>query len=195
MEKIHRRSFKVDFTLIDDTAPYFEGCFIRYNSPANYLNSEWREQIAPGAVSLNDDMVCLYNHNPDFILGRQSAGTFELDDRDDGLYGRCLLNMDDSDAKNVYARVKRGDISGCSFGFFIDDQEVDRANQLVTLTRLRAREVSITPFPFYGSTSMEARCEAVVKEKNLQELRLKFLKRRLEKYGTKSNVIKKRSRD
>lgn len=181
---IQRRDFDAEFTFQDDEQPCFEGYFIRYNTPDSYGSTEWREQIAPGSVDLADDVVCLYNHNSDVVLGRVSSGTLQLEDREDGLYGRCLLNMDDTEARNVYSRVKRGDIKGCSFGFFIEDQEVDRDNQLITLTKVRTHEVSITPFPFYTETTMEARNRVIAdtdKLEHMKQLKADFIKRRLSK--------------
>lgn len=169
--KIQTRDFKTTYETWDEGV--FEGYFIRYNSPAPYLGSDWREQIDPDAINLNGDTLCLYNHNHDLILGRESAGTLEVEKRPDGLFGRCILNLEDSDARNVYARVKRGDIKGCSFGFTINDQDVDTENKLITLRDLDVFEISVCPMPFYRDTSVSARniCDSLKSE---------FLRRRLE---------------
>ena len=42
-----------------------------------------------------------------------------------GLWGRITINGEDTDAMNLYARVKRGDMSQCSFGFDILQERTD----------------------------------------------------------------------
>src|SRR5262249_1804476 len=48
---------------------------------------EFREQIAPGAFreALAGDVVALYNHNRDAVLGRTSSGTLRLNEDAKGL--------------------------------------------------------------------------------------------------------------
>ena len=42
-----------------------------------------------------------------------------------GLWGQITINENDSDALNLYERVKRGDVDQCSFGFNILNEETD----------------------------------------------------------------------
>lgn len=71
------------------------------------------------------------------------------------------INRDDSDAMNAYARIQRGDITGCSFGFDIAAQETDyRDDGTVhwTITRVSPLyEISPCTFPAYADTSVTAR--------------------------------------
>ena len=121
------------------------------------------ESIAPGAFddSVSDDVRALYNHNIDIVLGRTSAGTMEIRQDSHGLWGRVKINRDDSDAMNAYARIQRGDITGCSFGFDIAAQETDyRDDGTVhwTITRVSPLyEISPCTFPAYADTSVTAR--------------------------------------
>lgn len=173
-KKIQIRNSPSEFVLNEEQEPTLEGYFIKYNSPAPYGDG-WYEQVAPESVHLNRDVLCLYNHNHDMVLGRESAGTFELENRADGLFGRCKLNLDDSDARNIYARVKRGDIKGCSFGFYINDTDTDYDNKLVTLRDIDVFELSVCPFPFYESTTMDARDK-------FNSLKKEFLIRRFKRW-------------
>ena len=79
------------------------------------------EEIAPGAFdnTLGNDIRALINHDTTFVLGRNKAGTLELKADSHGLWGRVKINPNDTDAVNVYERVKRGDVDQCSFGFNI----------------------------------------------------------------------------
>lgn len=155
--------FKADES--EGNAKKLAGYFVRYNEAAQAKPYDYYEKIIPGVFkdSLgSSDIRCLYNHNNDFVLGRQSAGTLELEDREDGLFGTVTINEADTDALNVYERVKRGDITGCSFGAWVDEEEMVEDGELTLFEMRRAEliEVSITPFPFYPTTTMEVAADS-----------------------------------
>ena len=67
----------------------------------------------------------------------------------------------------LYERVKRGDVSQCSFGFDIIDQDVeykDGEPTVWTIRKVKLYEVSVVTFPAYTDTGVEAR------RKDLSEL-------------------------
>lgn len=151
---------------------YLEGYFSVFNA----IYELWpgaTESIAPGAFdeSVTDDVRCLYNHNSDLVLGRTTARTLELRQDSKGLWGRVQINREDSEAMNAYARINRGDITGCSFGFDISAQETEyREDGTVhwTITKVKPLyEVSPCTFPAYEDTSVSAR------KRDLDELRKK----------------------
>lgn len=121
------------------------------------------ESIAPGAFddSISGDVRALYNHDHNIVLGRTSAGTLELKQDSHGLWGRISINRADSDAVNAYERIKRGDITGCSFGFEVESEETEyREDGSVhwTLTRINPLyEISPCVFPAYDATTVSAR--------------------------------------
>lgn len=141
---------------------YIEGYFAVFNSVYELWPGA-TESIAPGAFddSVSDDVRALYNHNTDLVLGRTSAGTMEIKQDSRGLWGRIRINRDDSDAMNAYARIRRGDITGCSFGFDIADQETEyREDGTVHWTIKRVSplyEISPCTFPAYQDTTVSAR--------------------------------------
>lgn len=153
-----------DITTRDDTDGdlYLEGYFAVFNEDYNVWNGA-TESIAPGAFddSVSGDVRALYNHNDDLILGRTSAGTLELKQDSRGLWGRIKMNRNDSDAMNAYARIQRGDITGCSFGFDIESENTDyRDDGTVhwTITKVNPLyEVSPCVFPAYEQTNVSAR--------------------------------------
>ena len=111
----------------DDTEnneKHLVGFFARYDDVYQVWDGV-TESIAPGAFtnSIHGDVRALYNHNTDIVLGRTSAGTLKLEDRAEGLWGDITLNSNDTEALNIYERTKRGDVSGCSFGFEIEKEE------------------------------------------------------------------------
>ena len=94
-------------------------------------------------------------------MGRTKAGTVELKEDSHGLWGQIRINRDDGDAMNLYARVQRGDVDQCSFGFDIERETfVDLSNgccrwEIEKVSRLY--EVSVCTFPAYEETSVQAR--------------------------------------
>lgn len=153
-----------DITTRNDTDGdlYLEGYFAVFNEDYNVWNGA-TESIAPGAFddSVSGDVRALYNHNDDLILGRTSAGTLELKQDSRGLWGRIKMNRNDSDAMNAYARIQRGDITGCSFGFDIESESTDyRDDGTVHWTINKVNplyEVSPCVFPAYEQTNVSAR--------------------------------------
>ena len=138
-----------------------EGYFSVFNS--NYtLWPGATESVDPGAFdnTLSDDIRALINHDTTLVLGRNKAGTLELKEDARGLWGKITINPNDSDAMNLYERVKRGDVDQCSFGFDIEDEEAEfREDGSVhwTIKRVRLYEVSCCTFPAYEDTSIAAR--------------------------------------
>ena len=147
-----------------DGQKIIEGYFAVFNQRTE-LWDDFFEEIVPGAFDESlktNDIRCLFNHNSDVVLGRNGSNTLTLHADTYGLYGSVVINPNDTQATDIYARVERGDITGCSFGFntYFDDEEYIRNPDGTTLCRvLKAdvREISICPFPAYPQTVIQAR--------------------------------------
>lgn len=156
------RSIPVEFTTReDDDNPVIEAYFSVYNS-LYQIAPGMSESIAPGAFekSLSGDIRALINHDTTLVLGRTSAHTLDLRDDSHGLFGVVKINRNDSDAMNIYARVKRGDVSQCSIGFSIIGEDTDiREDGSVhwTIREAELIECSLCTFPAYTETSAKAR--------------------------------------
>lgn len=109
------------------------------------------------------DVRALIDHESRLVLGRTTAGTLSLKVDERGLWGSIEINENDTDAMNVYARVARGDVNQCSFGFEILDEErtIDEAagNVHYTIKSVRLWEVSVVTFPAYEATGVSARAK------------------------------------
>jgi HK97 family phage prohead protease len=137
------------------------------------------EVLAPGCfdrvLRSNPDVVCLFNHNADHVLGRTSAGTLRLTADSKGLNFECDL-PNTSAGNDVRESIKRGDICGCSFAFKLDpnggDDEFTECRGddgepaiLRTIRNVQVlQDVSPVTYPAYGGTSISARFNQVTSE-------------------------------
>lgn len=165
-----------------------EGYFVVFNSQTELWTGAY-EEIAPQALddTLSNDIRALINHDTTLVLGRNKAGTLELKTDSRGLWGSIKINPNDTDAVNLYERVKRGDVDQCSFGFNVTSEETDwRDDGTVkwTITGVDLHEVSVCTFPAYEDTGVAARSKEVEQHKEKQlEVRKAKLKERLNKHG------------
>lgn len=139
-----------------------EGYFAVFDSPYTLWDGV-TEIVKPGAFSgcLSGDIRALIDHDTRLVLGRTKAGTLELREDARGLWGSIKINRADTDAMSLYARVQRGDVDQCSFGFDIEEEtfvdlgdgrcrwEITKVNPLY--------EVSVVTFPAYEETAVKAR--------------------------------------
>jgi HK97 family phage prohead protease len=138
-----------------------EGYFAVFNSIYQIFD-DLSESVAPGAFddTLGDDIRALINHDSSLVLGRNTAHTLDLRQDEHGLWGSITINPNDQDAMNLYARVQRGDVDQCSFGFDIlsEDYDVrDDGSVHWTIKKVRLYEVSVCTFPAYEETNVKAR--------------------------------------
>jgi HK97 family phage prohead protease len=115
-----------------------------------------REQVAPGAFAdaiSKDDVRALINHDANYVLGRTKAGTLSLREDNRGLYYE-VIPPDTQTARDLMTSIKRGDISGSSFGFFILDKTMTKAKDytLRTIKKVKLLDVSVVTFPAYPQT-------------------------------------------
>ena len=164
-----------------------EGYFVVFNSETK-LFENYYEEISDKAFKDIDltDIRALADHDTAKVLGRTKSNTLKLSVDDKGLYGEITINKNDSEAVNLYERVKRGDIDQCSFGFnILNEQMEQRADGTTkwTITEIELFEVSVVTFPAYADTSVEARSEQMkqMKQRNLQT-RKQQLKERINKW-------------
>lgn len=161
-DRRHLRAVSENFTVRDeDGGKFLEGYFAVFNSDYEIWDG-MTESIAPGAFasSLSGDIRALVNHDSSLVLGRTKAGTLELREDSRGLWGRVTLNAADSDAVNLYERVRRGDVDGCSIGFNIKREEHSSHDGVDhwTILEVELHEVSVCTFPAYTETNIAARC-------------------------------------
>lgn len=168
------RTVGTDFkTREEGEQPIIEGYFAVFDSIYK-IGEQMTESIQQGAFtsSLGNDVRALTNHDTTLVLGRTKANTLELREDEHGLWGKITVNPKDSEAMNLYERVKRGDVDQCSFGFDIKSERTDFSeNGSVhwTIEDVELYEVSCCTFPAYESTEIVARTnerKELIKRKN-----------------------------
>jgi HK97 family phage prohead protease len=176
MEKQLNRAFAHGLTVrAGDAAPNSIGTLDGYAAVFNQetklfegRNVVFYERIAPSAfkesLARNDDIRALFNHDSGNLLGRRSSNTLELSEDDKGL--RVAIHLPDTQVgRDTLASVKRGDLTGMSFGFYIrkqSEQREEAANggKAIIRTTIEAAdliEVSPVTFPAYPQTELAAR--------------------------------------
>lgn len=165
---------------VDDEKQIVEGYALRFNKLSNDLGG-FVEEISPEALKEADlsDVRCLIDHDSSKVLGRTTSETLELNVDDEGLYFRCQL-PNTTYAKDLYENIRLGNISNCSFGFILDDEDGDsfekREDGLFkrTLRKIRSLfDVSIVTYPAYNDTDVAPALRSIeaIKESEQEELR------------------------
>lgn len=126
------------------------------------LDMGFRERIAQGAFTqalARSDTRALFNHDPNYVLGRQQAGTLTLREDEQGLY---MENTppDTQWARDLMVSIERRDISQMSFGFTVkqDDWRKVDGEWVRTLLEIdQLFDVSPVTFPAYPDTQVALR--------------------------------------
>ena len=121
----------------------------------------FKEKVRKGAFaeSIGRDYIrALFNHDPNYVLGRNRAGTLELVEDDVGLRV-SITPPDTSWARDITTSIRRGDISQMSIGFVVEDDEWSSKDGIDTreLKKVRLFDVSPVTFPAYTATDVGVR--------------------------------------
>lgn len=196
--KYQTRSFKTGDTALianlstrDDGTQekVIEGYFAVFNQETELWPGAY-EEISPDAFNetLSEDIRALINHDTTLVLGRNTSGTLELKADARGLWGSIKTNPNDMDAMNLYERVRRGDVTQCSFGFDILKEKTewrDDGSVKWILEKVKLYEVSVCTFPAYEGTGVQARHDEVKQHQKRQlEQRKKEVKERIKNVKT-----------
>ena len=140
------------------------GVAIAYGTRSQDLGG-FVEIIEPGAFSkhlvTNPDVRCLYEHDKKDLLGRTASGTLKISDSPQGL----AVEIDPPATRagaDCVELVKRGDLSGMSFGFTVvrDRWDMKQKPALRTVLEARLHEVTVTSNPAYLASAIALRCAA-----------------------------------
>ncbi len=147
--------------------PVIEGYAAVFNE--QYDSGWFIETIKPGAfkraISEKQDVRCLFNHDPNNLLGRTKSNSLTINEDSKGLRYSCEMNPETRVATEVHSMVKRGDLDGCSFAFRVTkqtwrDEEDPGTKKMVhfrDIEDLELYDVGPVTFPAYEGTSVGAR--------------------------------------
>lgn len=132
----------------------------------------FREQIKKGAfddVLATSDCRALKNHDPNLLLGRESAGTLRLQANSVGLKFENDV-PDTTTGHDTYEEVRRGDLAGCSFAFTVSEDEWrhfdDGRPSERTIVRIgQLFDVGPVTYPAYEQTTVVARSVDAIRER------------------------------
>jgi HK97 family phage prohead protease len=131
-----------------------------FNSLSEDLGG-FREKINRNAFDnvLDDDVVAVFNHDMNMVLGRTTSGTLKLSVDDRGLFTE--IDMPNTTLGNDLTElVERGDISKMSFGFYVDRDEWEESEQDFVREVKEVKkliDVSLVTKPAYNETSVAVR--------------------------------------
>lgn len=168
LKPLTRSSFQCEVRAAnDERGAFITGRPIVYNSRTNI--GPYDEIIETGALNGTDlkDVRFLVNHDLSRIpLARSrnnnANSTMQLSVDDRGMTIRVNLDIENNmEARALYSSVQRGDISGMSFLFGIEDEEWENLESDHPTCHIRSIstviEVSAVTFPAYEDTEIYAR--------------------------------------
>ena len=139
-----------------------EGYAIVFNSESRDLGGFTevvKENALDKALERNTDVLALYGHDYQNVLGRQSADTLQLEKDERGI--KFTLDLPNTQlGRDVYTLVERGDLKGNSFGFTVEKDSWDKKGDKVIRTIEQVRdlfEISIVSLPAYEATELTKR--------------------------------------
>ena len=165
--EIRRYTFEMRADNNEQYGDFVTGKPILYNSLTNIGGFD--EIIEAGALDGADlkDVRFLVNHNTDMIPLARSRNnnensTMQMIVDSSGMNIRVNLDTaNNSEAKNLYSAIQRGDIDGMSFMFTVEADEWENLESDHPTRHIRkigkVFEVSAVTFPAYPETSISAR--------------------------------------
>lgn len=199
-KELERRSYSFEVRAEQgETGSRITGRPIVYNSRTD-IAGLFDEIIEEGALDHADlrDVRFLVNHDLSKIplaRSRNNNGNSTMQLRVDSAGMEIDVDLDtenNADARALYSAVSRGDITGMSFMFGVDDEEWDNIESDHPTRRIKAIstvvEVSAVSFPAYASTTINARSgEALESAKAALESAKKLTARSLESDESEKN--------
>lgn len=159
-----RRTVTAELELRADpgkTMPTVVGYAAVFNSLSQNLGG-FVEQVAPGAFRktiTEQDVRALFNHDPNFVLGRNRSETLRMGEDTYGLHYEVDLPNTQA-GRDVAEMIERRDVSGSSFGFRTIEDEWGTTEQdfpLRTLRSVQLFDVSPVTYPAYLGTESALR--------------------------------------
>lgn len=145
----------------DNDQPRLVGYAAVFNQVTDLLPG-FREVVRRGAFAKSireGDIRALWNHDPNYVLGRTRSGTLKLDEDEHGLKVE-IAPPNTAWARDLLESIKRADVDQMSFGFrVLQDRwtREDTEKPLRELLEVELFDVSPVTFPAYPETEIGVR--------------------------------------
>ena len=150
-------------TSTEGVPPVIEGHAAIFDSLSQDLGflMPFKERIKKGAFAdsiKRDDIRALFNHDPNYVLGRNRAKTLTLKETAKGLLVR-ITPPNTQWARDLAESISRGDVTQMSFGFLVEKESWTQAagEDIRTLEQVKLFDVSPVTFPAYLDTDVGVR--------------------------------------
>lgn len=170
-----------------------------FNEETN-IGEMFREKIMPGAFEKSikdDDIRALFNHDPNFVLGRNTSGTLKLKEDERGL----AIDIDPPDtqvARDLAVSINRGDISQMSFAFRASIVEWFQGEEnkpdLRVIKEAKLFDISPVTFPAYDGTDIAMRSHDTWKKETEEEEKKKLPTETDDDFQRNNKLMKLRQR-
>ncbi|MBT8460993.1 MAG: HK97 family phage prohead protease [Gemmatimonadetes bacterium] len=170
MKKTERRFYPIDTAPLrlerrgegDEAMTILRGMAPPYNAWSP-IYGDWQERIAPGAFAESDaDALATWEHDNAKIIGRESAGTLSIEDREDGSYWTVEMGKRSYEL-DLIESIERGEVKGASFEFLtVEDKwekTEDDGREIWQRTVMWAERHQVGPVasPFYPDSTVALR--------------------------------------
>jgi len=197
------RTYEFELRKAKDDKPKIVGYSAVFDQLSEDLGG-FREKIAKGAFSKTikeSDIKALFNHDPNYVLGRNRNSTLTLEEDDHGL--KVEIEPPDTQfANDLVKQIERGDIDQMSFGFITKADEWDEKGKepIRTLKDVELFDVSPVVFPAYEQTAVAVRStDEVYKDfirqsqeaQKSDDIKAKYQERKANLRKTKLEILKR----
>lgn len=160
-----------------EAGPVITGYAAVFNSETDL--GYFREVVKPGAfkraIKEKQDVRALWNHDPNYVLGRTKSGTLRLEEDKHGL--RIEINPPRTEfAESLVESINRGDIDQMSFAFRVPEggetwpEREDGKLPLRELRDVDLYDISPVCYPAYDTTSVGVRSAEDIYQEHIQSL-------------------------
>lgn len=151
------------YAVVWDT-PYFYGSATGSADDALFVEycrkGMFAKTLAPagdGSTGAGDQRLLLEHEG--LPLARTTSGTLRLVEDNHGLAFEADLDPSDPDVQRLLPKLRRGDLSGMSFGFRVVRQAWNEDYTVRDLLEVALHEISVVTFPAYEATTVGLRSE------------------------------------
>ena len=172
--RLERRTMGVRELRADGESGKIEGYASVFNEETDL--GYFREVVRPGAfkraINEGQDVRALWNHDPNYVLGRTTSGTLELAEDRHGL--KITIDPPDTQfARDLVKSIDRGDVDQMSFAFVATEEawtERKDETDLRELIDVDLYDVSPVTYPAYEGTSVGLRSAEAIYNDHVESL-------------------------